>query len=121
MQQVQNIMQKHSFSFFEAQKYLALRRSTPTGKDMPKKAKDNLEVVSKVVHNDFTLAMVNYNSAYTTESKMVANYKRQRTHDEVDLSVFIVYDHRKNDQLEKVANNLVRDVIAEIKNIFVPL
>lgn len=65
--------------------------------------------------------MINYNSAYTTESKMAANYNKLRSQDELDLTIFIVYDHRKNDQLEKVAKNLISDFISEIKNIFVPI
>jgi len=46
------------------------------GKEMPKKAASNMEVIAKEVHSDFSLAMVNWNSAYTSESKMVTNIRK---------------------------------------------
>lgn len=97
MAQVQKVMDSNKFTPFEAQKYLALKRSTVPGKEMPKKASSNMEVVAKEVHSDFTLAMVNWNSAYTSESKMVTNIRKTRSSEEIDITLFICYDHRKND------------------------
>jgi hypothetical protein len=71
---------------------------------------------------EFTLAMVNYNSSYTSEGKMTSPAaKSERNEEDVDLTMFVVYDHRVNNSLEKITKNLFGDVLGEINNLFVPI
>ena len=66
--------------------------------------------------------MLNYNSAYTSEGKMAsASGKSERNAEDVDLTMFLVYDHRVNNSLEKISKNLFGDVLAEMSNIYVPV
>ena len=79
-------------------------------------------MVSKQTCADFSLAMINYNSAYTSEGKMASgNGKTERSSDDVDLTMFVVYDHRVNNSLEKITKNLFGDIMGEINNLFVPI
>jgi len=62
--------------------------------------------------------MVNYNSNYTRETmKPVAGEVRV----DYDLTLFVVYDHRQNSNLDKIAKNLFGDLLQEIQNVFIQL
>ena len=54
----------------------------------------SVDVVAKEVYESFTLAMVNYTQAATTQTEAK------------DLSLFLVYDHRINSNLERISKFL---------------
>lgn len=91
---VQQKLQKRS-----AQHYLAVKK---TGQLNANKTATPMEVVSKVVHQDFTYAMVNYKTSYCTPEDTMGNSKLATNSSSVnafgvqDLTVYVVYDHRIN-------------------------
>ena len=58
--------------------------------------------------------------SYTQESKNQSQTPSNKG-EELDLSLYVVYDHRVNNQLEKIAKNLFGDLIAELQNCFVQI
>ena len=59
--------------------------------------------------------MVNYKTSYTTAEAALSG---QVMH---DLTVYIVYDHRVNNQLEKIAANIIDDVMEESQHVFIQI
>jgi len=62
--------------------------------------------------------MVNYNTKYTRETLKPVPGEVRVDH---DLSLFVVYDHRQNSNLDKIAKNLFGDIVQEIQNVFIEL
>lgn len=95
----------------EAARMLALKRE---GKEGIKKTASPYQVVSKQVRNDFSLAMVNYNTKHSQllpEDNLGKDGKPTPQSKVWDLTVYAVYDHRMFIPLEDVAARLVNTVI----------
>ena len=71
------------------------------------KKNQSIDVLSKNVFNQYSLAMVGYSQAPTAQEPAK------------DLTLFLVWDHRQNSNLEKIAKFLFQDLLAEEKNIFI--
>lgn len=76
--------------------------------------------------------MICYNTKHTTSEttleKELAEPKNKETADKLvpqpvywDLTVYLVYDHRANSNLEKIAEKLIDDVMKEQDSIFFKL
>ena len=90
-------------------------------------------MISRVVRQDFTYAMVCYNTKHSTseatlekesaEPKTKDGEQKQQLSQSVywDLTVYLVFDHRANNNLEKIADKLIDDVMKEQDSIFFKL
>ena len=85
------------------------------------------------MRQDFTYAMVCYNTKHSTsEATLEKESAEPKTKDGEqikqvvqnvywDLTVYLVFDHRANNNLEKMAEKLIEDVIKEQDSIFFKL
>ena len=85
------------------------------------------------MRQDFTYAMVCYNTKHSTsETTLEKESAEPKTKDGEqikqvvqnvywDLTVYLVFDHRANNNLEKMAEKLIEDVIKEQDSIFFKL
>jgi hypothetical protein len=73
-----------------------------------KKKSQQIDVIAKKVYQDFSMAMVNYETTGTGTR-------------EKDFTLFLVYDHRINSGLEKIAKQLFEDLLIEESSIFIDL
>ena len=71
------------------------------------KKNQSIDVLNKNVFSQFSLAMVGFSEASTSQNPGK------------DLTLFLVWDHRQNSNLEKIAKFLFQDLLAEEKNIFI--
>lgn len=85
------------------------------------KCQSPLEVVNKIVEQDFTFAMCNYKTSYTYTPHGEQPTTTHAQKDLLDLTIFVVYDHRVNNQLEKIACSVVDDVIEESQHCFIQI
>ena len=118
---VQILVDESKISFYAAQRLLALQRCGRIGE---KKTNTSFETISKLVRQDFTYAMVCYNTKHstseTTLEKEQAELKSKEANEKQpsqtlywDLTVYLVYDHRANNNLEKIVEKLIDDVMKE--------
>ena len=70
MQQVQRTAQILKFTEAGAKRHLAVQRIATVDS---KKTNSPLEIISKIVMQDYTLAMVNYNTSYCLPEYSLAN------------------------------------------------
>ena len=104
---------------------LALQRC---GKAGEKKTNTSYEISSKLVRQDYTYAMACYNTKHSTsEATLEKESAEPKNKDEKaqtsqtlywDLTVYLVYDHRANNNLEKIVEKLIEDVMKEQDSIF---
>jgi hypothetical protein len=67
----------------------------------------HIDVLSKFQYTEHTLAMVSYTSQASAQQMAK------------DFTLFLVYDHRANSNLEKICKFLFQDLLQEEKNIFI--
>lgn len=127
---MQSLAEESKISFYAAQRLLALQRC---GKIGEKKTNTSYEIISKLVRQDFTYAMVCYNTKHSTsettlEKEQAEQLKNKETNEKQlsqtlywDLTVYLVYDHRANNNLEKIVEKLIDDVMKEQESIFFKL
>lgn len=101
--------------FNEARKWLAARKAG----EKSKKASSPLEIIAKEVQQDFTLAMVHYRTENARDPS--SQIDKKLLGEDQDVTLFVVYDHRVNNQLEKIAKNLLGDLNSELPNVFVSI
>ena len=99
----------------ETRKWLAARKSG----EKSKKAASALEIICKEVQQDFTLAMVHMRTENARDA--TSQIDKKLAGEDQDVTLFVVYDHRVNNQLEKIAKNLLGDLNSELPNVFVPI
>ena len=86
------------------------------------------------MRQDFTYAMVCYNTKHSTSEATLekesaepkvkdGEQQKQLVSQSVywDLTIYLVFDHRANNNLEKIAEKLIEDVIKEQESIFFKL
>lgn len=76
-------------------------------KPLPTEGKTEVRVIGKYVQTEFTLAMVHYKVS-------PSDFDDRK----VDMTLFIVYDHRLNNKLENIAKFLMGDILRDEKNLF---
>lgn len=86
------------------------------------------------MRQDFTYAMVCYNTKHSTSEVTLekesaepkvkdGEQQKQQVSQSVywDLTIYLVFDHRANNNLEKIAEKLIDDVMKEQESIFFKL
>ena len=66
-----------------------------------------IRIEGKYVQTEFTCALVTY--------KVIPNDPEDKR---IDMTMFIVYDHRENPKLESIAKFLMGDILRDEKNLF---